>query len=166
MRQILLDVESAAEIMGVDSSTVNGWCKNHIINCQLAPSDYADKTKYLIEEAESNYVSGLIKKFGTRMALLNYKKDWRGTPREEEKKEEMFDGIPWTLDNDVYEETLPKEEFIEQSYIPQNKEEDDPLVTSIMKAHSLKEKIESLQKELANVQKEYAEIKQNIVVQL
>lgn len=163
MGQNLLDEASAAEIMGVERSTVFGWCKNSIINCLDAPKEYVDKTKYLIDEEECNYVSNLIKKFGTKKALLYYQKSWKNPSREEEKKMDIIDNIPWSME-EVEEVFEPVKTPGEKS----TREEDNTnkLVSSIMYAHSLKEKIAKFENELSKLKTEYTEIKDNIANQL
>ena len=170
MRQCkLLDELSAAEVMGVERSMVLGWCKNNVINCESAPKEYADRTKYLIEEDECNYIGGLVKKYGTRGALLNYKKSWRNpTVKGEEKEEEMIDSMLWSLDEDIYyDEPTTNFEPTKQTQ-PTKKTERNPdkLVSTVLYAHSLKEKIAKFEDELSKLRAEYTEIKDVIVNQL
>lgn len=150
MGQSLLDVASAAEIMGVDSSIVLGWCNNHIINCQSAPEEYSDKTKYLIREDECDYVGNLIKKFGVRGALLNYNKSWKiSVPKIPEQHR-----VPKPVISDIHLDNIPTE-------IP-----NDKLVTYILYTHELKEKIKDFKQEVYKLESEYEKIRESIVAQL
>ena len=177
MGQSILDVASAAEIMGVDKSTVLGWCNNHIINCQNAPDEYADKTKYLIREDECDYISGLIKKFGVRGALLNYKKCWKGSVNNEIV---LTNSVSQTVVSQTVKEqkpakpqnVTPKPTVSDNQIIPKIKESivkktnTDKLVSSIMYAHQLKEKIDEFKAELSKLEDEYTKLKDSIVSHL
>ena len=106
MGKNLLDVVSAAEIMGINSSVVLKWCDKKIINCQDAPEEYLARTKYLIDERECDHIKALISKYGASKALLYYTKTWGQPIVEKESKEEMFDTIPWHLE-DIEEDDPP-----------------------------------------------------------
>lgn len=162
MRNFLLDEASAAEIMGVDRPTVQGWCKNAIINCIVAPEEYAGKTMFLISEEECTYLSNLISKFGARKALLNYNKTWKDTSAKVSRKEEE-------MNNDVLpsQEVIPKESPPEIKSMPLKENADsDKLVSSIIHAHTLKERIEKYKEELKKLEDEYTELKSAIVTQI
>lgn len=154
-----LDEASAAEIIGVDRPTVFGWCKNGIINCHDAPDEYAEKTKYLISEDECNYLSGLIKKFGARKALLNYNKNWRKTSYTGPDIKDIDLSIP------VYDESYETVPF-RKSRVSGEEIKKDSLISSILSAHALKGEIVQLQDRLAKLETEYMKLKDEIVAQL
>ena len=167
MKNRILDEGSAAVIMGVDTATVVGWCKNKIINCQNAPDEYADKAKYLIDEDECDYIGNLIRKFGTRMALLNYNKNWRGTTRREVEKEETKEELTKEKPKDIPKEQETSCEKTKEECTPTITDKDtNKLVSSIMYAHQIKDKIKQYKEELSKLEGEYNNITQIIISQL
>ena len=184
---LLIDVTNAASMIGVDNNTMLGWCKNGIINCQNAPSDYAERTQFLIEERECKYLRGLVNKFGARKALLHYdKKHIGGTSSNEifEERKSDFLNFPKfsnqeqsSLDQDyVYHEDTYKEKTnidkrvglsqIESSCFKTIDMQTNDFVKTIMKAHNLKTLILSKREELKQLEEQYDSIRQEVVNQL
>lgn len=186
---LLIDVTNAASMIGVDNNTILGWCKNEIINCQNAPSDYAERTQFLIDERECKYLRGLVNKFGTRKALLHYdKKHIGGGSFNEifEERKSNFLKLPNSLnqeqssldqDHVYHEDTYAAKEKtnidkragqsqIESSCFKMIDMQTNDFVKTIMKAHNLKTLIFSKREELKQLEKQYDSIHQEIVNQL
>lgn len=72
----VLNAKEAANVLKVDYTTVSGWCRRGIINCENV-GDGPYKNRYAIEEDEVRYIKNLIQKYGVRKMLLNYNKNWR-----------------------------------------------------------------------------------------
>lgn len=68
--------EEAAKIIGVSTVAVTNWCRDRKINCNNV-SDGTNKGRYEIEDDEVRYVRYLVDKYGSRNALLYYRKDWK-----------------------------------------------------------------------------------------
>lgn len=186
---LLIDVTNAASMIGVDNNTMLGWCKNGIINCQNAPSDYAERTQFLIEERECKYLRGLVDKFGARKALLHYDKKHIGGAISneifEERKSDFLnlpnssnqEQISLDQDHGHYEDTYAAKEKpnidkrvgssqIESSCFKTIDMQTNDFVKTIMKAHNLKTLILSKREELKQLEKQYDLIHQEIVDQL
>lgn len=71
-----INSSDAAKRIGVSIACIQRWCRDNIIN-YINVSDGTDKARYLLEEDEVSYLQDLVKKFGTRKAMLWYRKDKR-----------------------------------------------------------------------------------------
>lgn len=144
-----ISAADAARMLGVDRCTVQGWCRNGIINFTNV-SDGTAVPRYMIEEDEVNYISELLKKFGsTRSAMLRYRKNWRDGRKP----------IP------VKKPTVVECENIFQP-IEVPKDEDssaDKIANTILYIQQIKERIEDCKAELAQLENEYAELKQEVI---
>ena len=84
-----ISVQDAAKMLGVDKSTVAGWCRKNVINF-INLSDGTKKGRYMIPENEVQYLKSLAKEHGSmRRALMAYRKDWN-----EKKNKEEYPTVP------------------------------------------------------------------------
>ena len=157
--QKLLDIASASEIIGVNMSIVLGWCDNHIINCQLAPKEYLNKTKFLIDAAECEYLNRLIQKYGVRKAFLYYEKNRSELCRSEN---------PIVSDSANDMNTVPKQEESKE-ILTNNKlltgcasENSDELMNKVLRARFIKNKIIKHKTELIKLEQQYKELREYI----
>lgn len=65
----------AARIIGVDYTTVVGWCRDGKIN-SVNISEGALRGRYMISEDEVDYLKTLKQKFGKQF-IRRYRKDWQ-----------------------------------------------------------------------------------------
>lgn len=151
-----IDIASAAEIIGVNLSIVLGWCDNHIINCQLAPDDYSDKTKYIIDERECEYISSLVHKYGARKAFLYYEKDRNGVILSQ-----GFDDI--TNSKTSSEQKDNEKDSANNTTTPIiSQENSDELIHYVLLARTIKNKINNYRSELILLENQYQDLKRFI----
>ena len=158
-----------AKILGVDKTTVAGWCRNNIINYQNL-SDGTTRARYLIPETEVEYLRKLFKKHGKRKAMQNYNKDWdkktpkRSTPAPVIFPAEAFFGIP--EEEETTSEvacTLDPESTPTPTPIKKPEFDEDRLLNAVLHIREVKEEIENCQARLNQLQNEYTELKQDIM---
>ena len=139
-----ISAADAARMLGVDRCTVQGWCRNGIINFTHV-GDGTTVPRYMIEEDEIHYISELIKKFGsTRSAMLRYRKNWRDGRKTVPVKEPAVVFQPIEVSKD------------ETSSV-------DKIANTILYIQQVKERIEDCKAELAQLENEYAELKQEVI---
>lgn len=144
-----ISAADAARMLGVDRCTVQGWCRNGIINFTNV-GDGTTVPRYMIEEDEVRYISELIKKFGsTRSAMLRYRKNWRDGRKP----------VP------VKEPTVVECENVFQPIeVTKDKASSaDKIANTILYIRQIKERIEDCKAELAQLENEYAELKQEVI---
>ena len=158
----------AARMLGVDKTTVQGWCRNEIINFIDVSEPGSKRARYLIRESEVDYIKKLIKKHGVRKAMFFYKKDHDQKIKEAKKVESGVGNIPWYMDvdteaieNEVNKELcIPVEEPKEKA--AHIKLDADKIATTIMYIQDIKERIEDCKAELNQLQNEYEQLKKEI----
>ena len=180
MNQKVIDLHNAAQIIGVKYSLLFEWCKNGIIKCLDAPDEYSDRSKYVIDERECDYLSRLVSKYGARNALLNYNKDY--IPSSNPPLQELNPSNCETLQENFFSYVGEQEYF--SSQVDENKnssssvkaektvkdnsyakvsDDTDSLVENIWQAHNLKQKISYYEEKLINTRKEYERVKEIIL---
>lgn len=138
--------KEAAQMLGVDYSTVTGWCNRGIINCDNV-GDGPHKNRYSIEENEIRYIKNLIGKYGIRKMLLHYNKNWKETAAE--YKPEPVE-VQRTFD--IYDEEPAKEEVEATS----NSDDFNPnkVLNTIVYIRDLKKRLKDLEEEKTQIQSE------------
>lgn len=68
-----INCQDAGKSIGVSTATIQGWCRNNLINF-IDIGDGNKKPRYMISEDEVNYLKGLVKSHGKKKALLYYDK--------------------------------------------------------------------------------------------
>ena len=149
-----ISAADAARMLGVDRCTVQGWCRNGIINFTNV-GDGTTVPRYMIEEDEVRYISELIKKFGsTRSAMLRYRKNWRdGRKPVPVKEPEVIINFDPPVVPEKKEESKPVEKVTSA----------DKIANTIIYIQQIKERIEDCKAELEQLENEYAELKQEVI---
>jgi hypothetical protein len=144
-----INCQDAAKSIGVSTATIQGWCRNNLINF-VDIGDGNKKPRYMISEQEVNYLHSLVKSHGIRMAMLFYNKNKNAfegesvmeeepvvveTPVEEPKKVQFNCDIP-VEDKQVIDQECEKLGLTRANYIhmlinkkdsvPEKTEEDIP----------------------------------------
>lgn len=153
-----------AKMLGLDKTTVSGWCRANLINFQNV-SDGTKKARYLISEEEAEYLRKLFKKFGKGHAMSHYRKDWKrgkepaqtDTYNEEEITKVPIDERP---DLELIVKTSEPET---KKYSDIIKYDEDKLLDAVLRIRDVKERINNLNAELAQLENEYKELKQDIM---
>ena len=109
------NAKEAADILKVDYSTVSGWCRRGIINCENV-GDGPYKNRYSIEEDEVRYIKNLIQKHGVRKMLLHYNKNWK-----EDAKAYKPEPVKVQRTFDVYDEEEDEDGVAPAYYPPSHK---------------------------------------------
>ena len=163
-----INAADAARMLGLNMSTVQGWCRNGIIKFVDVSEPDSKKARYMLSESEVEYIKKLIKKHGIRKAMMYYKKDHDVKVKEEKEVESGVGNIPWYMDvdteaieNEVKKELcIPVEEPKEKA--APIKLDADKIATTIMYIQDIKERIEDCKAELNQLQNEYEQLKKEI----
>lgn len=173
----LYTAKEVANIVHIDKTTVNLWCRNNKINhiSKKKKGGRGGNAYYhLIPGWELTYIKWIFDTYGhadgTKSPMTLYY---------EKKVEDRGDGfmeqpagIPWTLEQDteVVEESkkeAPIEETpIEKVDILPVANDDDVLLNSIIRIREVKARKVQLEEELKSLTAEYAELKEKIIGQL
>ena len=141
-----LSAADAANMLGVDYSTVTDWCNRGLINF-INVGEGPNKNRYVIEEGEVRYIKKLIQQHGVRKMLLNYKKDWRETSKaytpEPVGVQRTFDVYDEDEDANVIPETIEPDGF-----------DPNKLLNTIIYIRDIKKKLKDLEQEKALLQEE------------
>lgn len=164
-----INAADAARMLGLNMSTVQGWCRNGIIKFVDVSEPDSKKARYMLSESEVEYIKKLIKKHGIRKAMMYYKKDHDVKVKEEKKVESGVGNIPWYMDvdteaieNEVKKELrMPVEEEPKEKPAPK-KLDPDKVANNIMYLLDIKERIEDCKAELNQLQNEYNQTKQEL----
>lgn len=135
-----INCQDASRIIGVDYTTVVGWCHDGKINSTNI-SEGTTRGRYMITEEEVDYLKMLKQKFGKQF-MRRYRKDWqRGKqPAEAEVKPIA---------------TIKDFQYVDTDSVPSpNKADIDELAIKIGYIQDLKEQIAKLQTELETLRKE------------
>lgn len=144
-----ISAADAARMLGVDRCTVQGWCRNGLINFTNV-GDGNTVPRYMIEEDEVHYISELIKKFGsTRSAMLRYRKNWRDGRKPAPVKEPVVVEC-----ENVFEPIEEPKDTVASA---------DKIANTILYIRRVKERIEDCKAELEQLENEYAELKQEVI---
>jgi hypothetical protein len=140
-----INAADAAKMIGVDYSTLTGWCRRRLINFVDVSENSSTKARYLIPEKEVDHLIDLKKKYGNRKILLYYKKDWEEMPMNGDE----------TLDEPV--ETTSEEK-------PAKKKFDiDEITTTIAYMQDIKERLEDIEAEKNQLLAEYEQLKKEVM---
>ena len=170
------NASDAARILGVDAATVRGWCKNNVINFIDVSEPGSNNGRYQISESEIDYIKSLIKKFGVRKAMLNYRKDWNMKKEKPKMGDDVInfdiDPLPWYIDLNAYnnEEELTKKienDVKKELGLPIEEENSkrakaEKIVDTIMYIQDVKERIEDCRAELNQLLNEYEQLKAEV----
>ena len=149
-----INARDAAQRIGVDYTTVVGWCRNNLINYTNL-SDGSKNGRYMLAEAEVEYLKRLNRTYDTRKAMMHYQKDWnKAEPKAEPKA---------VIKNVDLKPVAPT---------PQSKIEDAPkkanfnadkVLDQILKIQDLKERLEDLEAEKNQIMAELEMIRKDIM---
>lgn len=135
--------QDAANSIGVSISTIQGWCRNRLINF-VDIGDGNKKARYMISEPEVNYLKSLVKEHGKKKAMLYYDKAKNQYPTTYETKGE-YDLSKYDY---KFEETTPIPTPAEEENIPTRKTFDkDTIVATVSYIQDIKERLNDLEAE-------------------
>lgn len=99
-----INCQDAAKSIGVSTATIQGWCRNNLINF-VDIGDGNKKPRYMISEQEVNYLKSLIKHHGKKKAMLYYDKHQNAIPTANEVEGEWIkmEGEPLVIETPVVE---------------------------------------------------------------
>lgn len=169
-----INCNDAAKRIGVDYSTVVRWCRLGIINC-VNIGEGNTQGRYLLEEDEVDYLQDLVKKFGTRKAMLWYRKD-KDTRQPKPKEvpveipapqKDISDASILNTNNRLHQvlpNVLPPEheiKFVE----PKSERETliDKVTRNIMYIQDIKERLEDLEAERQQLLSELKECQDEVM---
>lgn len=104
-----MNAAKASEIIGVDNTTVQGWCRKGIINC-YKDSVEGKARSYYIPDIEVEYLKKLVRKWGKRKALQHYSKSYYKKALAKLSPEELEQTQPAPIVEDPIEKEMPVEE--------------------------------------------------------
>ena len=149
----------AAKTIGVDYSTVVGWCRDDRINF-VNVSEGTKNGRYVLKEDEVEYIKHLKQKFGKQF-IRKYRKDWsNGTkPAQiqhvvEEKVEEVKKPVA-TIKSVVM--NITKEETVKEIL------DIDEIAIKIGYIQDIKDKIEKLEQEKQKLVEEYDKLRAEVI---
>lgn len=154
--------QEVADILRIDKTTVNGWCRNNKINFKKVQrkSGRGNSYSYVISGRELSYIQLLYKKYGSENrhngAMAHYEKDRPGfQPKEFENSEaqKMLNNIATTNPKDLQKKA--KEAIFG--------DDDAKLLRDIHYIRDVKARIEDCKNELALLEKEYEDLKAELV---
>lgn len=137
-----INCQDASRIIGVDYTTVVGWCHDGKINSTNI-SEGTNRGRYMITEDEVDYLKMLKQKFGKQF-MRRYRKDWQRGKQPAET--ELETKLVTTIKDFQYADT--------DSVPSTNKADIDELAIKIGYIQDLKEQIAKLQTELETLRKE------------
>lgn len=150
----------AAKAIGVDYSTVVGWCREKRINA-LNVSDGTKNGRYVLNEDEVAYIKTLKQKFGKQF-IRKYRKDWkRGMMPAEKTVPEVKIEAPVakpvaTIKSVVV--NMTKEEPAKSDRI-----DIDEIAIKIGYIQDIKDKIEKLEQEKQKLVEEYDKLRAEVI---
>ena len=170
-----INARDAADMIGVDYTTVLGWCKKGIINYSDI-SDGMGKSRYMLDEEEVEYIKKLKKKHGTRKAMMYYKKDWNNKPVK--KKED-----DWRDDSHIFADAAElfckqNEEFQQQTETQEEAQMVEPqqeysygnddfnvdkITNTILYIREVKERLNDLEAEKNQLLKELEDLRKEVM---
>lgn len=147
-----INCSDASRIIGVDYSTVVGWCRDGKINT-INISEGNKNGRYVITETEVDYLKTLKQKFGKQF-IRRYRKDWeRGRqPATPEQETKLIATIKDTSTNSNFKPIETNE-----------KADIDELAIKIGYIQDLKDKLASLELEKAKLSAQLDELRQEVL---
>lgn len=147
----------AAKAIGVDYTTVTGWCRKKIIN-SINVSEGDKSGRYVIAEDEVAYIKTLKQKFGKQF-IRKYRKDWkRGMmPAEPTPEVEVPEVKPVAAIKSVVV-NITKEEPAKSDRI-----DIDEIAIKIGYIQDIKDKIEKLEQEKQKLVEEYDKLRAEVI---
>lgn len=99
-----INCQDAGKSIGVSTATIQGWCRNKLINF-VDIGDGNKNPRYMISEQEVNYLKSLVKSHGKRKAMLFYDKHKNAIPTADEMEGEWIktEETPLVVENPVVE---------------------------------------------------------------
>lgn len=159
-----LSASDVARMLGLDKTTVAGWCRQNLINFSNV-GEGTQRQRYLISEEEAEYLRTLSKKFGKRKIMSRYRKDWKKgkePAQTDAYNEEEITKVPIDERPDLELIVKTSEPEIEK-YSDAIKYDEDKLLNAVLHIREVKERINNLNAELAQLENEYKELKQDIM---
>ena len=169
-----INCEDAAKIIGVDKTTVRGWCKNNLINYTDISNKGSKKGRYQISESEAHHIAQLVREHGPRKAMMYYEKDWEMVlkePKINESETKLIDASILNTSGRL-EDCLPgigtvetSEKISEDAFkkAATTKFNPDKILNTISYIQDIKERLEDLEAERNQLLNELAELKQEVM---
>ena len=143
----------AAKMLGVDYSTVTGWCRSERINC-IDISDGSKNGRYKLSEDEVQYIKHLKDKFGNQF-IRKYRKDWN---KGKQVAEPIVEEKPKTFIKSVV--TNMTTEFVEEH---KKKVDIDDIAIKIGLIQDIKDKLEDLEVQKNQLNTELEELRKEVM---
>ena len=147
----------AAKTLGVDRTTVTGWCKRGIINYIDVSEPNSTVARYVLSEEEVDRIKRSMKKWGMRSWTRHYNKNYSSKAK---KNKEIID------DSHIFE-SKPVETTITNSIQAGNnsstKDESEKIANTIMYIKDIKERLNDLEAEKAQLLNELEELRQEVM---
>ena len=149
----------AAKMIGIEYSSVAKWCKSGKINC-INVSGGTEKARYVIKEAEVQYIKLLRQKFG-REYMQKYRKDW-------EKGKQLAENTESNNEVVYVESTKPQVAVIKSVVTNITTEQPtrvdiDEIAIKIGYIQDIKDKIEKLEQEKQKLIEEYDKLRAEVI---
>ena len=146
-----INVQDAAKMLGVDKTTVAGWCRKNFINF-INVGDGNRRGRYMIPEKEIQHIKDLIKEYGSlRKALPHYKKDWEDVITNE--KYPTVPAIKSVITNITVEDSAPVKKRFDV----------DNIVTTISYIQDIKERLNDIEAEKNQLTAELEELRKEVM---
>ena len=148
-----ISAKDSAKMIGIDYSTVAGWCRKNIINYNNV-GDGTKMPRYVLDEKEVGHLKKLKKQYGTRKLLLYYKKDWN--------KKEMIKSIVTDISTEVPDEWEVNKVPVDLT--PTRKPFDkDNIVTTICYIQDIKERLNDIEAERNQLINEWKDLQKELM---
>lgn len=150
-----ISASDAARAIGVDYSTVSGWCREGKINF-INVSDGTKNGRYMLAEDEVDYIKTLKQKFGKQF-IRKYRKDWKRGMMPAEPTPEVPEVKPVASIKSVVV-NITKEEPDKSDKI-----DIDEIAIKIGYIQDIKDKIEKLEQEKQKLIEEYDKLRAEVI---
>lgn len=145
-----INCQDASRIIGVDYTTVVGWCHDGKIN-SINIGEGTSRGRYVITEDEVDYLKTLRQKFGKQF-MRKYRKDWqRGKQPAEPRTEET----PTPIKEFRYTDT--------DSAITNTKTDIDDIANKIRTIQRIKTRLEEIDKERQKLSDKLEELRDEVM---
>lgn len=148
----------AAKVIGVDYSTVTGWCRKKIIN-SINVSEGDKSGRYVLAEDEVEYIKTLKDKFGKQF-IRKYRKDWKrgAMPAEDVVPEVAVPEVKPVAAIKSVVVNITKEEPAKSERI-----DIDEMAIKIGYIQDIKDKLEKLEQEKIKLMEEYDKLRAEVI---
>lgn len=145
-----INCQDASRIIGVDYTTVVGWCRDNKINSTNI-GEGVSRGRYMISEDEVDYLKNLRQKFGKQF-MRKYRKDWQ---RGKQPAELHIEENPAPIKEFCYTDI--------DSVITNTKADIDDIANKIRTIQRIKIRLEELDNERQKLSEELEELRDQVM---